>query len=607
MAWRSQITDLQSKAVIILLLVVFAVMTVRLFSLQVVSHDYYEEISEENSFRMVPISAPRGYIRDRNGELLVTNRALYTISYLPYLGQGRFENVEYLAKLIGIEEDALRKKFENSGGSRYDPIKLVRDVEFEVICRIEENYEKLPGIIYQTEITRQYPENNYGSHLFGYVGEISDEDLKKRDPNIYKQGDIIGVAGIEKQYDRILRGRDGVDYLEVSASGKILRKSPFRPQIPPQIGSELILNIDWKAQTVAESLLSNYLGGAVVAVDPADGGVLVFTSQPNYDINAFAGVVSKELWSAVSTDSTHPLLNRACVGTYPPGSIFKVVTAGAALEVDSVSVEDMFRPCYGAMRFGNRTFKCWKPSGHGRQNMLGAIVHSCDVYFYQLGKLIGLDVWARYSEGSGFGKPFNLDYPNESPGISPSTAYLDRKYGENRWSRLLILNMSIGQGELLVTPLQMASFYAAIANGGILHKPQLADKIISPDGEIFEMRQEEMLQLPFSASTISFFVKSLTAVVQDSQGTGRPARIPGITVAGKTGTAQNPHGLEHSWFACFAPVENPQIAVAVIAENAGHGSTHAAPIAREVIKAYLRYEEPIEPLTEEENEISAIN
>jgi len=587
MAKRSKISDIRAKHTIIALLILFLILTGRLFSLQVVSHSYYRQISENNSIRMVPIAAPRGFIKDRNGKPLVTNRALYTISYLPYMSDAKFRHIDYLADLIGVDRQLLEEKLNAPIRNRYEPIKLVRGVDFGVICKIEENSEKIPGIIYQTEITRQYPADGYGSHLFGYVGEISDAELRKRDPNIYKSGCIIGIGGLEEEYDKVLRGRDGVEYLEVAASGKILGRSPYRESVPPQVGSELILNIDWKTQCVAESLLSGYIGGAAVAIDPSNGEVIAFVSKPNFDNNAFAGVISEELWASVANDTTHPLLNRACVGTYPPGSIFKPITAAAALESDSVSINDKFQPCYGSMRFGNRIFKCWKPSGHGRLDMLGAIIQSCDIYFYQVGKIIGLDVWAKYSKGCGFGERTDLDYPSESSGLSPSREYLDRKYGAGDWSRLLILNLAIGQGELLVTPLQMAVFYSALANGGTVYKPRLVNKIISPDGEIFKTKTEVLRSLPFSASTISFLVKALTAVVEDPAGTGAAARIPSITVAGKTGTAQNPHGLEHSWFCCFAPVEDPKIAVAIIAENAGHGSAHAAPIAREIVKAYL--------------------
>ena len=584
---RSKISDVRAKHVIIVLALIFIVLTGQLFSIQILSHSYYERVSQNNSIRIVPVAAPRGFIRDRDGGLLVTNRALYTVSYLPYVRGGQFDRIEYLSELIGVEQDVIEKRINSRRKSRYEPIKLVRDVDFATICRIEENAEKLPGIIYQVEVTRKYPLNNYGSHLYGYVGEISDSELKKRDPNEYKAGDIIGIGGVEEQYDRILRGRDGVNYLEVTASGKLLGFSPFKDGVPPQIGSELILNIDWDMQCMAESLLSNYIGGAAVAIDPSDGAVLAFVSRPDYNVNAFAGVISNELWASVSSDTTHPLLNRACVGTYPPGSIFKLITAGAGLEVDSVGINDTFRPCYGALRIGNRDFKCWRESGHGKLDMLGAIIHSCDIYFYQLGMLVGLDPWSRYCNLSGFGQKTGLDYPTESGGISPSREYFNRKYGERKWPRTLVVNLSIGQGEILVTPLQMACYYAAISNGGILYKPRLVGKIIGANGEVFRTEPQQKLIIPFSPSTISFLVKALTSVVSDDEGTGKIARIPGITVAGKTGTAQNPHGGEHAWFCSFAPVENPRIAIAVIVENAGHGSTHAAPIAREMMKIYL--------------------
>ena len=337
-----------------------------------------------------------------------------------------------------------------------------------------------------------------------------------------------------------------------------------------------------------EKELAQRGSGAVVAIDPRDGGIRVLCSVPNFDANLFSGVISPEEWNAVMTDSLHPLFNRSIKGTYPPGSTMKLFTAAMGLENELIDESTNFESCVGAKRFGNRTFKCWKASGHGKLGLVGAIIQSCDVYFYQLGVLGGLDRWSETTSANRFGIKTGIDLPGELDGLVPTATYFDTRYGVRGWTKYLMLNLAIGQGELLVTPVQMAAMFAALGNGGIIYKPRLVSSIIPPfDDGIIDVEPEIAGQLSISDENLAILMKGLIGVIADEHGTARATALKDITVAGKTGTAQNPHGEDHAWFICFAPAESPEIAVAVIVENSGHGGSIAAPLARKILLKYF--------------------
>jgi penicillin-binding protein 2 len=333
-----------------------------------------------------------------------------------------------------------------------------------------------------------------------------------------------------------------------------------------------------------------------VALDPANGEILAFVSKPVYNTAGLSVGISYEEWNRIVNDPDHPLLNRVIQSQYPPGSTAKLLVAGAALEENLVSPRShMSAPCGGGYQFGNRFFRCWKPEGHGSLNLIGAIEQSCDVYFYQLGQKLGVNKWAEYAKKCGFGKRTGIDLPDEARGLAPTTDWYDRRLGKGKWSLGVMLNLAIGQGEFLNTPLQLANFYAALGNGGVLWKPHLLKKVQDQTG-VQEYRPEIVERLPFSQETLEILKKSMVAVVQGERGTAHRSQVEGITVAGKTGTAENPHGKEHAWFACFAPADNPKIALAVLVENAGHGGDIAAPIARQMLEAYLLKHKPKGPL-----------
>ncbi len=560
---------------------------VKLFGMQLFSGGFYKKVSEQNGVRVVPIQAPRGIITDIHGTVLVKNRPSYSIYLVPYEVNSLDSASIHLGRVLNREPEKIKEQIRLGWQGRFQPIRLKRDLEFETVCYIEEHALEFPGIIFQVEPTRLYPENNLGSHIWGYIGEATKADLGIYNSGNYSLGRVIGKEGLEKQYERYLRGQNGLKYLEVTAGGRILGELPGKDRINPVRGSALELEIDWELQEIAARELALNGSGAVIVIDPRDGGVRVLASVPNFDANLFSGVISREVWETVSSDSLHPLFNRSIKGTYPPGSIMKLFTAAPGLENDIITTESFFDPCRGAKKFGNRVFRCWRPGGHGKLNIIDAIIQSCDVYFYQLGVEIGLDLWSKTVQDCRFGVPTGVDLPGEFGGLVPSAEYYDSRYGEDGWTKYLILNLAIGQGELLVTPIQMAVLFAALGNNGIIYKPRIVARIISPDGDSLKMEPEMAGRLPINKDNLDILHKGLLGVVTDEHGTARSVAIAGVTVAGKTGTAQNPHGDDHSWFVCYAPAEGPEIAVAVIVENAGHGSSVAAPLARKVLEKYF--------------------
>lgn len=573
-----------------------AALLVRLFFLQIVSHGYYRRMADINRLRLVPVPAPRGAIYDRQMRVVVVNRPSYSVSILPYEVRDLELTIERLAPILGVTREELAEVIKRERTSRYEPVKVIKDVDFATVARLEEQNEDLPGVIYQVEQARDYPPNNWGSHLVGYISEISEQELLKLADKGYRQGGYIGKRGIEKQYDQLLRGVDGVLYLEVTAHGKVLGEVPDRPPIRPITGSDLVVSIDMDVQAAAESALTNFCCGGAVALDPSNGEIIAFVSKPVYNASGLSIGISYNEWNRIVDDPAHPLLNRIIQSQYPPGSTAKLLTAGAALEEKLISGgSHMPVGCSGGYQFGNRYFRCWKPEGHGSLNLLGAIEQSCDVYFYQLGQKLGLEKWAEYGRKCGFGRRTGIDLPDEARGLVPSTEWYDRRLGKGKWSTGVMLNLAIGQGELLTTPLQLANFYAALGNGGILWKPHFLKRVQDPQGAQ-EYRPEEVGRLPFSKKTLDVLKESMIRVVHGERGTAHRAQVEGIISAGKTGTAENPHGKEHAWYACFAPAENPKIAIAVLVENSGHGGDLAAPVARQMLEVYLLKRKPAAPL-----------
>ena len=419
---------------------------------------------------------------------------------------------------------------------------------------------------------------------------MSDKELE--DPKFastYMRGDLIGRMGIERQYEKILRGVDGKRFVEVNALGRKAELLGDRQPILPRRGEDITLSVDLDLQRAAEEAFQPGARGAVVAMDPRTGEVLALVSKPNYDPNEFSTGITQARWEELSQGGNYPLFNRAIQASYPPGSTLKPFVALAGLSMRAITPMTTFaEPCYGYYQFGRRRFGCWEHEGHGWTSLRSALAHSCDVYFYQLGLRIGLDRLSTFMKNLGVMDKTGIDLPQERRGLFANAAWYDKHYGVGRWSKGLILNLAIGQGESSLTPVKLAQITSVIANGGTLWKPRIL-KSASRDGreDRTALPRADSLEthLDYPSKDMASVRDAMVAVVAD--GTGYQAKVDSVTVAGKTGTAQNPHGQDHALFICFAPASRPEIAVAVMVENAGHGSTAAAPVAQKVLQAYF--------------------
>lgn len=493
-----------------------------------------------------------------------------------------------LAPLLELDTAEVEKRLRNNFASNYIPAPIKRGLGIEIISILEEQRREYPGVAYRVESVRQYEQAVSAEAFIGHLGEISAEEIDKDPEKSLRPGSIVGKKGIEKSYDEKLRGIEGTNFMEVTARGQLVGHYEAKPSVPAVSGDDIVLTIDSKLQRkIVELFDSLQYSGAVVAIDPRNGEVLALASFPGFDPNIFSGVISPEEWQAIISDSLHPLLNRPMAGLYPPGSTSKLLTAGAALELGLITDMTTFKPCLGGMRFGNRFFRCWEPGGHGKLNVYGAIEQSCDVYFYQVGQILGVDNFGSYAEKCGFGRETGIDIPGELKGIVPNSAYYNRVYGPRGWTQYLVINLAIGQGEFTITPLQLAQFYCGLANDGVVFRPHLAKQLIHPNGIVEDIEPEVSFCLPFSKKTLTTLQEALELVVQGDRGTARRLRNSNYRVAGKTGTAQNPHGNDHSWFVGYAPADDPRIVAVAIVENAGHGSEVAAPVVGKVLKEYL--------------------
>ncbi|HVP07548.1 MAG TPA: penicillin-binding protein 2, partial [Candidatus Acidoferrum sp.] len=546
-------------------------LVVGLIKLQIVEHRNLAELADNNRIRVVPLEPQRGFMYDREGKVIVGNRPSYTVSVVPSeVVKGK--TIRNLAKLIGFDSTEVRNRIRKNLASPYQPADVKRDIQFDVIAVLEEQNTEYPGVNYQLDQVRQYGVELGAESFTGHVGEVSESEMDKAPKGEYRMGSIIGKKGLEKEFDRLLRGIEGTAYIEVSALGEVLGPYEGRQKVEPKAGSDLVLSIDNDVQKVAVAQLDSFCCGAIVAMDPRNGEIIAMTSDPGFDANTFSSFVSDSLWQAIANDSTHPLLNRPLNGVYPPGSTAKLLTLGAGLQEGVIDENSTFRSCGGGFQYGNRYFKCWDKRGHGALTAVHAVEASCDVYFYQLGLKLGVDQLSRYYDLCGFGKPTGIDLPNESSGLNPNSKYYDRRYGKNGWTRALSLNNAIGQGEILVTPLQLTQFYAGIANWGTVYRPHIVRAIRGPNGDETEVKPEVSFKLPFDNRVLGFMREGVRLVVEGGRGTARRLKNNYYSIAGKTGTAQNPHGKDHSWFVGYAPIENPEIVCCAIVENAGHGS-----------------------------------
>jgi len=586
------------KIIIILTVLALFVLMIRLWYLQVIKGDELKQRSENNAVRFRKIQPLRGLIMDRNGTVMVDNCPSFDVLYMPTKGVDpelmirKIKDI-YKTKSIDYSSDLPFPKTVKP----YLPVRLEKNVSIQKVALVETNAIDLPGVYVDVTPVRLYVDGEIIAPIIGYTGEVSKEELEKSEED-YLSGDITGKYGIEKVLDPHIRGRRGNELVEVNAFGKVIKNLG---RIDPASGSTVVLTIDAQLQKAAWEAFEGK-AGAAVAMDPRDGSILAMVSLPSFDPNLFNSGIVRTEWEKLQKNPLNPLSNRAISGQYPPGSTYKLIVAAAALEEGIITTETRIS-CSGSFSLGNRSFRCWKKHGHGSVNLHRALVESCDVYFYTVGKMLGVDKIARYARMFGLGEATGIELAHERKGLVPTREWKLARMKEP-WHLGETISISIGQGFNLTTPLQLAQAYSALANGGTLWRPHLVQRIELSDGSIVKKYlPEKKGALKLSPKTLSALSYALWGVVNEPGGTGANARRPHADVCGKTGTSQviglpqtdkarrmqkiTAFHKDHALFVGYAPMKNAEIAVAVIAENAGGGGAVAAPIARKIMNAYF--------------------
>lgn len=567
------------------------VLIAQLWVLQILEGPRLRELSERNRLRLRATLAPRGILYDRNGIPFVENRPTFTLSLIPRELEDREAVVSRLAVLLQIPVLEIVEPLDRADPESLWPVRVRRDLSVEEVARIEEHRLDLPGVLVEVEPQRTYQDGRFASHLLGYVREVTEEQLREADGR-YRRGDLVGQRGLERLYDRYLKGVDGGEQIEVDAYGRRVRTVDRRDPVP---GSHIVTTIDQRMQEVVERNMANRVGAAVL-MDPRNGDILALVSSPSYPLDLFSGRMGRKEWTRLSQNPAHPLINRVTQSQYPPGSIFKLVVAAAALQEGYVPPFERFR-CERAIRVGRWNYKNWKDEDQGEMDLPRAIVRSCNTVFYQVGLRVGIDTIARYARMFGFGQPTGSELGGERTGFVPTREWKAKTRGAP-WYHGDTVIATIGQGAVLATPIQIARFMAAIANGGALWKPRLVQRVESPSGEVLkEEKPLAMARVDLSPLVWQYLRRSLWAAV-NGDGTGTAARVPGLEVAGKTATAQTVptrdgeredrvkgnRYQDHAWFAAYAPADDPQVVLVVLVEHGGGGGMTAAPLAKKILE-----------------------
>ena len=576
----------------------FAILFLRFIYLQIIKGEEFRLLSEKNAVRLTGIKAPRGLILDRNKKLLVDNRPSFNLKIMLEDAGNVKETITKVSQMMGTPFEDLMKKISDAGqGAFYKPVTLQDDISRDHLAIIEAHKFDLPGIFIDIEPTRHYIYKRTAAHLLGYLGEVNNDELLSGKYPSVKSGDSIGRYGVEKSFETYLQGKRGGRQIEVDANGRTIK---VLKTVEPITGLDLKLTIDLDLQQIAEKMLEDK-HGAVVALDPNTGDVLVMASAPGFDQNDFVGGINSKKWKALMSDRGKPMTNKAIQGEYPPASTYKIITSIAALEEKEIDVHTTAY-CPGFFRYGNRVYRCWNKNGHGNMSVIEAITQSCDVFYYQAGDKVGVDALAKYAMGCGLNQKTGIQLEDERKGLIPTSSWKKKRFNEP-WHRGETLSIAIGQGYDLVTPIQMAVFIAAVGNGGTLYKPRIVSAIEGSQGNLIkEIPIEIKGKLPVGKKTLEIIQKGLLDVVETDRGTAKRIRLKHVKIAGKTGTAQvfsvksgeklktehlDFYLRDHAWFICYAPAENPVIAVSVLIEHGAHGSTTAAPIAGALIRQYI--------------------
>lgn len=552
----------------------FGAVIAGLFYTQILKGSLYRELSENNRIRVLLLEAPRGRIYDRKGRVIVSNRLSFDVQVIFRELKDIEKTAALLSDITGIDRKVFSSRIEAAGERPFMPAKIAEDIEKDKAIRIEEATRDLPGVIVTTRPLRNYIYKDALSHVTGYLGKISETELRRYRAYGYHIQDFVGKDGLERTFNDYLRGTDGGLQVEVDSKGRQLRRLAVKE---PRKGKDLYLNIDLELQKFCHSLMKDK-NGAIIAMDPSSGAVLALLSHPAFDPNVFVMPGNfKKVSAILNNRAAYPLLNRAISCTYPPGSVFKIVVAAAAVDSGKFDEKKTFS-CNGRLRVGNRVFKCWKEEGHGTQHITEAIKNSCNVFFYQLALFTGVDEISKYAFKLGMGRVTGIDLPGEAAGLVPTPAWKRKKF-KTAWFKGETANYAIGQGYLLVTPIQIACMTSAVANGGKLAEPAVCERI-----EDIKFRRGKTQGTVLKKETLKVLKKGLRDVVNERRGTGLYARSKKIIISGKTGTAQNPHGKPHAWFAGFAPFENPKICVVVFIEHGGKGGLKPARFAGKIIE-----------------------
>ena len=586
------------KFLFVFLAIAFVGLTARLVFLQIVQGERYTYLSENNRIRIKRVPGTRGMIFDREGQLLVDSRPSFDLIFVPEDSGERPENtLKLLAGYLRRDPGELLKIFEeNKNRAAFDELVLGRDIDWPAVVAVETHQLDLPGVSLRARPRRNYSDGPMAAHVLGYLGEINQKQLKNLKDQGYVIGDEIGQYGLERRWEELLRGQSGGQQVEVDALGRRVRVLHEVTDVP---GYTVHLTLDRQLQETAYEALKGK-EGTIVALDVNSGAVLALASTPAFDPNTFARGIKSDEWTGLIKDQLRPLSNRATQGQYPPGSTFKIVMSIAGLEEGVIQPESFIQDP-GFYSFGNRSFRDWKKGGHGAVNLHKAIVESCDTYFYQLGPKLGVDRIAKWARAFGLGEKTGIALDDERTGTIPDTEWKRKRYRQP-WFPGETVSVAIGQGYVTVTPLQLANMIAAVANGGKLYRPYVVNKVESVDGATVREYGPELIRtIELKPDTLKRVRAALADVVSAPGGTGGAARSQVVSIAGKTGTAQVVEmkggyvkteqlayfNRDHAWFVSYAPVENPQVAIAVLVEHGGHGGDAAAPMAKKVFEKFI--------------------
>tara|TARA_Y100000590_G_C15744027_1_gene1021351 strand:+ start:970 stop:2733 length:1764 start_codon:yes stop_codon:yes gene_type:complete len=553
----------------------FGILIIRFFQIQVLEYDWYSQKANSNRIRKVTTTAPRGLILDRNGQILVDNFSTYVLTAIPWELSDKGEKFEFISKVIGLNSNTVSNNYKKYYRGKFNPTRLAKDLTFDQVSKLEESRIILQGVYYENFPERYFPSRIRGSHIFGIVKEV-DRTVRNsmKNKEDYELGDMIGWSGIEKHYENYLRGKRGITFYEVDAFGRELGYVKELEPTKPEPGMNIITTLDLDIQYLIEDIMNDRKG--VILVSLADRGeILGAVSAPDFDPELFTGLILETTWNEIRDHPEKPLLNRFLQGVYPPGSIVKMITQAALIEKGDFDPRITIE-CNGAYQFGDRLFGCWWEEGHGELDLTGAMVNSCDIYFYKAIQSLELDQLAEMFIEFGFGIETQIDIPGEVNGLVPDKNYMNKRHGRYNWSKGALLNICIGQGEVLVTPIQVLNYLNLLATKGFSYRPHLVMVDEPSKNNIPDLSNE----------TWDRIISDMRLVITDENGTGKKAQpdIVGMSVYGKTGTAENAHGESHAWFIGWAEYAGKKYSLVILLENAGSGGKVAAPIAKTIFK-----------------------